>query len=581
MQLILILSTALALELIPTAARAQSCDCDITVAPGTTLIDGNVIPHAPGDVICLMAGVKQSLRIFNFQGSANNYLVFKNCGGQLVLSNSTGNYGISVQNSKYFRLTGTGDSNFLYGIKVSQSGSMGVTLGTYSTDYELDHLELANTGFAGIMSKTEPDCNVRDLRSFVQRNTYFHDNYIHHTGGEGFYVGYTAYPSGTKQCGGQTVTVYPHRLEGVAIYRNLLENTGWDGIQLGSTTADGAIYENIVENFGTANQFGQSNGLQLSAGVVADVYDNWLSTGPGNGMAVFGAGGNLIYNNVILDAGASGIFCDDRYTTPGEGFHFINNTFVRPAVNGMRMYSDESTGNVFYNNIVADPGQACVHLLHTNIDWSESNNLCAATVAEVGFVAPLSGNYHLDPDSPACGAGRDVSMYGITHDHDGLSRAAPHDIGAFECSSASGKLTLTPAMVVQESGAGSAGMLVDEQALAGNPRDGAAGQPTSAWISGTHSQMPANAYIDLGREVDLTDIYLFDTNGNDVARNDEWVVSVGTPGNWTVVATESCGNYLTWKRHTVAVRTRYVRLTNRVAYIRMSEVVLYGSAANP
>lgn len=142
-----------------------------------------------------------------------------------------------------------------------------------------------------------------------------------------------------------------------------------------------------------------------------------------------------------------------------------------------------------------------------------------------------------------------------------------------------GKLTLTPAMVVQESGAGSAGMLVDEQALSGDPRDGAAGQPTQAWSSGGHSDMPANAYIDLGQEMDLTDIYLFDTNGNEPTRSDEWVVSVGTPGNWTVVATESCNSYLTWKRHPVAVRTRYVRLTNRVAFVRISEVVLYGSPA--
>jgi hypothetical protein len=155
------------------------------------------------------------------------------------------------------------------------------------------------------------------------------------------------------------------------------------------------------------------------------------------------------------------------------------------------------------------------------------------------------------------------------------------EIELFENPSSGGgggeKLTLTPAMVVQESGAGDAGMLVDEQALAGDPRDGLAGQPTQSWLTGTQSSMPANAYIDLGEEVDLTDIYLFDTNGNDSTRNDEWVVSVGTPGNWTEVATETCDTYLTWKRHTVAVRTRYVRLTNRVAYVRIGEVVLYAA----
>lgn len=143
--------------------------------------------------------------------------------------------------------------------------------------------------------------------------------------------------------------------------------------------------------------------------------------------------------------------------------------------------------------------------------------------------------------------------------------------------SGSSKLALTPLMVVQETGAGDARMLVDEQALAGDPRGGVAGQPTQAWISGERNDMPANAYLDLGEEVDLSDIYLFDTNGDDTTRDDEWVVSVGTPGSWTVVAMEPCDRYFVWKRHTVAVHTRYVRITNRVAYVRMSEVVLYGS----
>ncbi|AUX48485.1 uncharacterized protein SOCE26_100230 [Sorangium cellulosum] len=135
---------------------------------------------------------------------------------------------------------------------------------------------------------------------------------------------------------------------------------------------------------------------------------------------------------------------------------------------------------------------------------------------------------------------------------------------------------LTPVSVTKESGLGDAGMLIDEQGIAGDPRDGTAGQPVQGWASGYASDMPANAYIDLGEEVDLTDVYLFDANGNNTTRNDEWVVSVGAPGSWTVVATEPSDRYLVWKRHTVSARTRYVRISNRVAFIGMNEVVLYG-----
>ncbi|XXT25376.1 hypothetical protein WME94_27995 [Sorangium sp. So ce429] len=139
-----------------------------------------------------------------------------------------------------------------------------------------------------------------------------------------------------------------------------------------------------------------------------------------------------------------------------------------------------------------------------------------------------------------------------------------------------GSVKLTPVSVTKESGAGDTSLLIDEQGIAGDPRDGAAGQPTRGWATGRATDMPANATIDLGAEVDLTDVYLFDTNGNNVTRDDEWVVSVGAPGSWTVVANESSDRYLAWKRHAVSARTRYVRITNQVPFMGMTEVVLYG-----
>ena len=51
-------------------------------------------------------------------------------------------------------MTGTGSAGFTYGIVVD-SAAQGMQLGAYSTNFEVDHLEIKNSGFAGIMAKKE------------------------------------------------------------------------------------------------------------------------------------------------------------------------------------------------------------------------------------------------------------------------------------------------------------------------------------------------------------------------------------------------------------------------------------------
>lgn len=135
------------------------------------------------------------------------------------------------------------------------------------------------------------------------------------------------------------------------------------------------------------------------------------------------------------------------------------------------------------------------------------------------------------------------------------------------------KLTLTTSMVTNESGLGDATMLVDEQSLAGDPAGGTGGSPATRWFPGWNANSyPASAYIDLGAVYDLTDIYLFDTNGiNDLT------VSYGSPGNWTTLFVDPLSSYLTWKAHPVNVTTQYIRLTKAGPTSNVEEIVLYGT----
>ncbi|HZG74547.1 MAG TPA: hypothetical protein VEZ72_01700, partial [Paenibacillus sp.] len=58
-------------------------------------------------------------------------------------------------------------------------------------------------------------------------------------------------------------------------------------------------------------------------------------------------------------------------------------------------------------------------------------------------------------------------------------------LGQPEPARASGvKLALSTSMVVNESGRGDAGMLVDEQSTAGDPKNGTGGSPTTTWFPG-------------------------------------------------------------------------------------------------
>jgi len=206
--------------------NAQDCNCDKTIKVSDQFIDGKVLNAQPGDTVCLMAGNKTQLKLFNFHGTEGNPIVFINCGGAVVVKNSTAPYVIVVSSSSFFRFTGTGDANITYGIKAFGSEGSGVSIDNLSTNFELDHLEIGNNGFAGIMAKTDPRCDLSSNRgNFIQHNTIIHDNYIYNTGGEGLYIGNSFFNGYITTCNGVKDTLYPHELHGVRIFKNIVEGS--------------------------------------------------------------------------------------------------------------------------------------------------------------------------------------------------------------------------------------------------------------------------------------------------------------------------------------------------------------------
>ena len=443
---------------------SSSCEtCKYVIPVKGDWIDGDKLKLEPGDTICLDGSYNYNipLRFKNIRGSAEKPIIIMNRNGTAnvaVPSNLV--YAAKFEYCEHFRLTGTGEPSS-YGIRISGANKLGIAFDKLTTDFEVDHIEISDIGFAGIMAKTDPSCDSTSGRGFfTMKNVDIHHNLVQRTGGEGLYIGNSFYSQGAKTPCGQRL---PHDLENIKIHHNIVRNTGWEGIQLGGAVRGAEIYNNIVEDYGERNDGNQNNGIQIGEGTGGLCYNNYIHSGTGNGIIVLGLGDNTVFNNIIVDAGGFGIFCDDRYVT-GTGFSFINNTIIHPRRDGIRLYSDQVKLNSVINNLIVNPGSfdeyeldktarvgndAYLYLLNANVKVSKSKNFftrdgigelkkCGDALAgETGLedlllsALVLPGN-NAKPKN--IDAGDDVSNRGITFDFFNNPRPSGkgYDIGAIE-----------------------------------------------------------------------------------------------------------------------------------------------------
>jgi hypothetical protein len=419
---------------------ADCAVCSYVVPSNTYIVDGAALKLGPGSVICLKAlNTYKDIVFRNIIGSSTNPIIITNCGGTANLNATGMSFGLKTENSKYFHITGGTGST--YGIKIT-GGQMGMTLEKLSTNFEIDHVEVYNSGFAGIMAKTDPTCDDATIRGhFTMKDVSFHHNYVHTTGGEGFYIGNSFYEKGESlSCG----TRYPHIIDGLKIYNNKVLNTGWDGIQVGCALYGAYVYNNTVLNYGTSNTTYQKSGIQFNEGSKAICHNNYIKTGTGTGINVVGYGDAFLHDNVIVNAGDFGIFADDR-TRPVATVRVLNNTIVNSKNDGIRLYTD-LVPNIVQNNIIVNPGSystysyprsgndAYVYLLNKTMNVSMANNMFTRDINYPKFSNAANYNYRLLSTSPAINKGKDISIYSISQDFYFQSRkkGTAYDIGASE-----------------------------------------------------------------------------------------------------------------------------------------------------
>ncbi len=427
---------------VTTSTQSTSCGCTYTVPATANLVDAKALNIKPGAVICLNASYKyKNIHFKNLTGTSSNPIVIRNCGGTAVLNGTGMSYGVKFDNCKYFRFTGGGTTG-QYGIKIT-SGHIGLSAEYLSTNFEIDHVEASGAGFAGFMAKTDPTCDAATWRgNFTMYNVSIHDNYVHNTGGEGMYIGNSFYDSGVKtSCG----TKYPHEIHSVKIFNNRVAYSGWESIQVGCATVGADIHDNTIENYGTKNVTSQNNGVQIGVGTGGKFYKKFINKGTGNGLIVLGIADNLIHDNIIANAGAHAIFCDDRVTT-GTGFKFFNNTLINPKLDGIRLYADHVEMNVVINNIIVNPGSyttytyprksqdAYIYKLSSSVKVQASNNYLTRIISNLKFVNATGNNFRLTSSSPAVNKGKSISTYNVAKDYYESSRlkGSAYDIGASE-----------------------------------------------------------------------------------------------------------------------------------------------------
>jgi hypothetical protein len=415
----------------------SSCKFVIAASDHTVTFDGVEQGVKAGDTICLDAAAHYGgAFIFqNIVGTDAAPVIITNCGGTVNLKvDKPWNFKVSF--SKYFRVTG-GDTQGYCGIRMTGSTGTGLVVTDLSTNFEVDHVEVYGVGFAGVMAKTDPTCDDATVRpNFTMRNVSLHDNFIHDTGGEGFYIGHSSY-LGTEVdgCG----TRLPHTIEGINIFNNHVLRSGWDGIQLSCATKDAAIFDNTIENYATDNHPAQQNGIIIGGGSAANVYRNMMNKGTGDGVGCFGLGSNQIHDNIIIGS-KKGIFADERAGADGDGIKVLHNTIINPREVGISLYTETLPHNVCVNNIVVNPGQygeygdGAYLQIAKSIPVTKSNNILTLHIGDLKFANPGKNDYRLQSASPAVDQGADISSFNIDIDFYKAKRkdGNAYDVGASE-----------------------------------------------------------------------------------------------------------------------------------------------------
>ncbi|MEW5739071.1 MAG: right-handed parallel beta-helix repeat-containing protein [Myxococcota bacterium] len=440
------------------------CPCTREILTGESTVDLSSLDA--GSVVCLRAttaATRGRLTITGLNGTAASPVLIRNCDGQVTVSSSTTGAPLTLS-GRGFRVSGGGAPGVTYGLKFTgPSASFLVSVGRAS-EFELDHLELTQSSFAGITAKVDPSstsCGVGDRRydSFVMSGVHIHHNWVHDLpNGEGMYLGNSFYSgAGARYCYASGNTTcdrsacpgateqFPHELRRVRVHHNLIQHTGWDGLQVGSAVDDCVLSDNRIEDYGELAVASQQNGIQVGEGSSCIVERNTVTRGP-TGINVLGIGDVVVRNNLVTDFRSVGVVINPRPTPLATdivptgyrgGFTVSFDTLVSGAgatnalvdVNAAAVGDVTVVDNVISNNLIVFPTSSWLRRTDARYGWTVAGNLQFPSAGAAG----LGPDFCPSPTSTAVDAA-DAGP-AVTSDLRGAPRplGAGPDVGALEC----------------------------------------------------------------------------------------------------------------------------------------------------
>lgn len=364
-------------------AQAKTIRLDST----RTYLKTGQLKAVPGDTVCIEPGRRLNQYIQGIRGTADKPIVVTNCPGGQVLIGTTFRYALFLDSVSHVRLTGTGDPNFQYGIHVDGTGAgSGLSVTGLSEHVEIDHIEISGTSFAGIMVKEDySGAPPSPLPLFPGLS--IHHNYIHHTGGEGMYLGETKSP-------GQLFSQ-------VEVHHNLVMHTGWDLIQVANMNGV-RVHHNVMIDGGSLGVLYQGNGFQVGDNVTNLRFDHNIVIGSNaNSAILLGGGKTSLDSNWFQDPhGGQSLFIDNRsIVDSGKTIEIRDNFWKSPTRLAWKNY-DEVNPVVFSGNRLEATDTLIYYASGAGPTTTTITGTLRDPIAPLVFADSAAGDWRLAGTSP-------------------------------------------------------------------------------------------------------------------------------------------------------------------------------------
>lgn len=346
------------------------------------------VAATPGDTICITEGRRVNQYLQGITGTAERPIVITNCPEGRVNIGKDFRYGLWLDSVAHVRVTGGSNPALPYGIHIDGTASgSGLQVTGNSHHVEIDHIEISGIHFAGIMVKQDYGGTPPDPWP-VFTGLHIHHNHIHHTGGEGMYLGETTSP-------GQF-------FREVSIHHNLVVHTGWDLMQVANM--DGVdIAHNVMVDGGVLREPVQQNGFQIGDNTHnLRFHHNVVMEAGANSAIVMGSGNIVLDSNWFSGArGDQALFIDNRsFVDTGAAITVRDNFWKSDSVKWMWSVYNEHNAVLFEGNRMSPDTNLIRYASGAGPANVTFRNNAFEGLEPVVFADSANGDYRLASGSP-------------------------------------------------------------------------------------------------------------------------------------------------------------------------------------